>query len=157
MSEPRWDDWPSDGALLLHPALGLISWSKGLPVEERQLPHQWLSLPEDEQDSRLDSVAAVAFQWALDEGAERVRVETYDKSDKQALTLGAFSRVDGHRFVATADSGTMTIAASLTVPERIWVTRDGRVILYVHETWDSVLVDDTADALHRLRERLPTH
>jgi hypothetical protein len=33
-----------------------------------------------------------AFSWALDEGADEVRVETHDKSDRQALRLGGACR-----------------------------------------------------------------
>jgi hypothetical protein len=63
--------------------------------------------------------------------------------------------VDKYRFVADARPGTVATAAGLVVPERIWVRRDGRVTLYLHETWDSLLVDDSSEALQRIRERLP--
>jgi hypothetical protein len=155
-SNDPFDAWPAEGAMLLHPAFGLVEWDEPLPLEERHLPSEFITLSEDEQDAQLVATATVAFKWAMDEGADQVRVETYDKSDHEKLVLEGFDRVDRARLWADATPRTMTAAAHVTVPGRIWVTRSGQITLYVHETWDSVLVKDADDALQRLRSQLPT-
>jgi hypothetical protein len=156
VNKPRFDAWPDeDSAWLLHPSFGLARGIQPLPLEERQLPTDFTSLAEDEQGRRIRTTAATAFTWALAEGADHVRVSTYQQADQQGLLSGGFDRVNRNDFLAIASSQSMNLAAGVHIFDRIWVTRGESVTLYVHETWDSVVVADTEDAVERLRGQLP--
>jgi hypothetical protein len=65
--------------------------------------------------------------------------------------------VDRSDFQTRATPAAIDLVTGLLTFERIWVMRGATVTLYVHETWDSVVVADTTEAIDRLRGRLPTY
>ena len=158
MGNQSFDAWPDAGsAWLLHPSFGLVRGIKPLPLVESQLPADFVALPEGEQWQRRRATIAAAFSWALDEGADHVRVSTYEKADQDRLLAGGFDRVDRHDYQSSATSQALDLARGVLIFDRIWVLRGATVTLYVHETWDSVVVADATEAVDRLRDRLPIY
>jgi len=158
VGKQSFDAWPdAASAWLLHPSFGLVRGIKPLPLVESHLPADFVALPEDEQWRRQRATIAAACSWALDEGAELVRVSTDEKAEQDRLLLNGFDRVDRSDFQTRATPAAIDLVTGLLTFERIWVMRGATVTLYVHETWDSVVVADTTEAIDRLRGRLPTY
>jgi hypothetical protein len=158
VGKQSFDAWPdAASAWLLHPSFGLLRGIKPLPLVESQLPADFVALPEGEQWQRRRATIGAACFWALDEGADHVRVSTYEKADQDRLLFKGFDRVDRSDFQTRATPDTMDVTTGVLVFDRIWIMRGATVSLYVHETWDSVVVADTTEAIDRLRGRLPIY
>ncbi len=95
------------------------------------------------------------FAWALRCGAIRVAVAVL--SPEREVPSRAGLTVSNRRGDFTGPFNTAVAAELLTlhVPERLWLWDEkGRLLVYVHETWDSVVVQGTELEVDDLRSRL---
>lgn len=127
----------------MHGAWGLSPWEgRPLPLEERDLPSSYVQLDEAEQERVADAALTVLFDWARGVGCTHVRAEVPLEPDLQALTNAGLRAHDGG--VEGDFSSEVGQALQMVgLPERVWVRRHDALVIYVHETWDSVVV--TAD------------
>ncbi|WP_258725859.1 hypothetical protein [Cellulomonas sp. NS3] len=107
---------------------------------ERDLPESFTTLAEDEQDRRIDLALSVVWCWAAEEGADRMRVEVMPSDADLARRVGLeASGGRGLCFVGpfSVSAGIELLAAN---PERVWVWAGDRPLVFVYETWDTVVV-----------------
>lgn len=146
--------WPTGDGQLVHAAFGLRQWDdKPLPLEERDLPPEFTRLSDDAQAARMAEVLRTVFVWASDHAADRLEVALLEPTDEEASGLG----------LAPAGPGTLAgpFDAERLLPllrrsgvERVWITRTNDLLVYMHETWDSVVVTASEDEVADLRSRL---
>lgn len=133
--------YPTSG-YLVHAAFGVRPYEgQGLPIMERDLPASFTGLDEDEQDRRMDAALSVVWGWAEAEGADRTRVEVTSR-DREVVRQAGLHATDGRRGFCfggpfRAAAGMELLAAN---PERVWVWAGDRLLVFVYETWDTVVV-----------------
>ncbi len=132
--------YPTSG-YLVHAALGVRRYEgPSLLIVERDLPESFVGLAEDEQDRRIDLALSFVWRWAEAEGADRMRVEVVPRDADLARQTGleATGR-HGLCFV-----GPFSVAAGIELlaanPERVWVWAGDRPLVFLDETWDTVVV-----------------
>ncbi|ROP44676.1 hypothetical protein [Pseudokineococcus lusitanus] len=102
----------------------------------------------------MEAALAALFDWTKDIGCTHVRAEVPLERDRQVLTDAGLR---GHGRGVAEGRFTSEVARALLLvgmPERIWVWRHGALVIYVHETWDSVVVTADVDAIENLRGRI---
>ena len=132
--------WLRDG-YLLHPGFGLIPYRRQpLPFDERDLPPAWTALDEAVQDARLDELWQLAVAWAGAQGADRVEGD-FIRSDWPVAARAGLSQSPASVYRWSGAFSPEGLSHPVrTNPERLWVTAGEEVLLYLHETWDSLIV-----------------
>ena len=142
--------WLGDG-YLLHPGFGLTPYrQQPLPFDERDLPPAWTALDEAVQDARLDALWQLAVAWADAQGADRVEGD-FIRSDWPLAARVGLSRSPAsvHRWSGAFSPEGLGRLVDAN-PERLWVKADGELLLYLHETWDSLIVCGRERAVEEL-------
>jgi len=138
----------------VHAAFGLRPWHAApLPLEERDLPATFTHLDEEVQADRTEAVLRAVFTWAAGQGADEVEVALLKPDDDELARLGL--QPVGPRTL----TGAFTVERLLPLlrrrgVERVWITRHGDLLVYMHETWDSVVVTAAEHEVGDLRSRL---
>lgn len=102
----------------------------------------------------MDAGLVALLDWAGAVGCTHVRAEVPLKRDCQVLTDAGLR--DHGRGVVDGNFTSEVARALLLVgmPERVWVRRRDAVVIYVHETWDSVVVMADEGAIEDLGGRI---
>src|SRR5207244_2134055 len=117
------------------------------PLEERDLPAEFVSQTEDEQDRRVESVLRAVMRWARRVGCDQLRASLSIAKDRDlARAAGMSEPLDanpawpGVDFEAPFDIADVGLLLQIASPDRMWITRAAGLVVYVHETWDSVVI-----------------
>ncbi|MCM0674034.1 hypothetical protein NCC78_04860 [Micromonospora phytophila] len=147
---------PDDG-WLVHAAFGLRPWrGKPLPLVEGDLPPGFLALNDDEQDRKTSRVLSIVMSWAVDLGMDRLRVMVSDSYDRNVLEQADMRSLGRGDYEGQPTPATISAALRVINPDRLWACRRADVLVYVHETWDSVVVSADAVAVADLDLQLRT-
>jgi hypothetical protein len=145
------DAWLRDSHLL-HPGFGLIPYQEQpLPFDQRDLPFAWTVLDEAVQDARLDEFWRLAVAWAGAQEADRVEGD-FIRSDWPVAARAGLSQSPAsvHRWSGAFSSEGLGHLMDAN-PERLWVKAGEELLLYLHETWDSLVVRGDEGAVEALR------
>ncbi|WP_432524276.1 hypothetical protein [Kineococcus sp. SYSU DK006] len=145
------DAWPIDG-YLLHPGFGLVRYQQQpLPLEERDLPTSWQVLDNSVQDERLEQTWRLVLAWAQRRRVDRVEGEFIRLGWPVAAAAGLSQQLGSPYRWSGAFSAAALEELLAANPERLWVVAGGELVVYLHETWDSLIVRGGEGVLEELR------
>ena len=147
--------YPTSG-YLVHPAFGLRPFSEvALPLHERDLPEEFLALDEDEQDRRVEATITVVFTWAKELGADRVEAHIIS-TERHVAERAGLRPLHGRFRWAGPLALPEVLQLSSANPQELRVLAGEWLIVYVHETWDSIVVQAPEERVRELSARLDT-
>jgi len=101
----------------------------------------------------MEAFLRAVFNWAADAGADRVALALLKPTDAVVIQLGLQQAAPG-TLEGTFDAERLMPLLRWGGVERVWITRHGDLLVYMHETWDSVVVTDDEVNINDLRSRL---
>jgi hypothetical protein len=145
------DPWP-DGGWLVHAAFGMRRYEmQPLPLGEGGLPPEFNALDDDEQERRMQAVLSDVLAWGSRIGCDRVEAELPLPEDEEAAERAGLRQEQPGRFGGPFVESQAAALTSVTCPERIWISRGDDLVIYVHETWDSLVVQASESEIASLR------
>ena len=146
--------WP-DGGWLVHAAFGIRRYElQPLPLVERDLPPDFTALDEDEQERRMQTVLSEVVAWGVRIGCDLIDAELPLRQDWALVDQVGLPQVRSGRFSGPFAAVQGLALTRTACPERVWITRGEELVIYVHETWDSVVVQASEGEIASLREAL---